>query len=308
MFPNPVLSSHAFQGGDTSAADHMHLGLSQRIAAGTSHDHTAGIGSPPPRTQPTFTRQNTTTAAADTTEKAITATLATAKVESGKRPREDSPAERPEARNEGEIVRLHQSSSLGLRVLPVSRAVLNGWLQRWHNTNATIVSETGTRTQGELRIGHYAAPLREQGILAGRHTNRALAYHIQHFNPTNPNYAQQRSEPSLDKYDLTVVPDLWDKCRRFQRIFADLTRDRRSCTIREFLDAVEKRYPNASLERARHWYYEDLREGQVINWRSEACLFETSKVIGRPPAAGPGGHESSSSSKTDAPPASPLPH
>lgn len=159
---------------------------------------------------------------------------------------------------------------------PISREILNRLLHLWHDVPATLVYENGLRAVGQRCSTHYAAALRAAGIPMGQLSNSALTVVIRHFDPALEKYADQRVEPSVERFDLSVVPYLKEHSRCLKDLFEELTRDGQACTIDRFLREAAARTPEVSALRAWHWYYEDLRPGQVIHWRTEESLRDTS--------------------------------
>lgn len=156
---------------------------------------------------------------------------------------------------------------------PISREVFNGFLDRWRGTSIPFVYGTGAVRPSQLSVRHYAMALREQGIPLGKYRNNTLCYLMNHF---KPGYSAMRSEPSLEGYDMSTVVDTTLGSRNMSHVFAALTRDGRKCTLARFLAEVKIKLPHIPEERARKWYYEESRPGQVIRWRTDASLLETS--------------------------------
>lgn len=166
---------------------------------------------------------------------------------------------------------------------PISREVFNGFLDRWRETSIPFVYRTGAVRPSRLSVRHYAMALREQGIPLGKYRNNTLCYFMDHF---KPGYSAMRSEPSLEGYDMSTIVDTTLGSRNMSYVFAALTRDGRNCTLARFLAEVRIKLPHVPEERARNWYYEESRPGQVIHWRTDESLLETSyRVLPSAPSA-----------------------
>lgn len=303
MFPCPIQTAPSSGRLDSSSLEEgpLDLSLHSRTSSTTSvHTQTSPSHRMPEsherRTPPPFTRKPVEQALAtaqhalqthgESSNKAGVLPLGTPSTSSHDGSDEEEDALHPSQRTTGlpgTTDMLSRSVSLG----PVEHAVLNSWLHAWqpywkgHGRAYSTVEHrlgNGDVTRGGLTLSYILAVLRMEGLPMGKRANSTFYPLFRDYDPTKPRFATHRIEPSLLNYNLHSVPAPREFAKPLQEVFDKIA----PCTAQAFVDEVARRYPIIPRERAWFWYFEDRRPGQIINWRTERSLAQTSFVIPTP--------------------------